>query len=523
MNEFVALFFALEANKSLISKQNLLTSYLKGLPSAQLLFATALFLNRKPKKCASSTDLKEWLKACSDYPDWLISECYHHCGDLAETLNLLIPEGESSWSMSLSETFQFLKELKSLPKEEVKKEVIHAWKFLSSEQRLVFNKLMTGGFRIGVSEQLFISALASSLNVEKSTLITALTGYWNPFTDTIEKLLSQNEQDPSKPYPFCLAYPIENEVSELGDISKWQFEYKWDGIRCQLVKRDSKFYLWSRGEELITDQFPEFVSFQALPDGTVLDGEIIALGDANLPSFSHLQSRLNRKKPSKKLIQSNKASFYVFDLMEWNGQDFRGRDLISRMSTLAALCSSYKEVDITLPQLLNPESWEEVEILRQEAKNLGAEGLMIKRKDSPYSTGRKKGVWFKHKIDPFSIDAVLIYAQKGHGQRSGLYTDYTFALWKDGSLLPFAKSYSGLTKAEINEIDTFIKRNTIEKFGPVRTVQPELVFEISFEGVTRSKRHKSGYSVRFPRITRIRKDLKPEDANSVDDLAMFCK
>lgn len=522
MNEFVALFFALEENRSVNSKLHLLEAYLNKLPSDQLLFATALFLNRRPKKCASSAELKEWLKECTEYPDWLIAECYQHCGDLAETLNLLLPDGDNKWEISLSEIFQFLNELKLLSKEEIKKEVISTWEFLSSDQRLVFNKLLTGGFRIGVSEQLFISALSSFLKVEKSTLITALTGYWNPQTDSVEKLLGHYRQDPSKPYPFCLAHPLANEVSAPGSIADWQFEYKWDGIRCQLVKRAGRYYLWSRGEELITDQFPEFFSFAGLPDGTVLDGEIIAIGDTNLPSFSLLQSRLNRKKPVKKLVQSNPASFYVFDILEWNGQDIRNQDLVSRNKALSTLCSSYEGIDIKLPPILVPQNWDEVEVLRQGAKLLGAEGLMIKRKNSTYSIGRQKGVWYKHKIDPFSIDAVLIYAQKGHGQRSGLYSDYTFALWKEGSLLPFAKAYSGLSKAELKEVDAFIKGNTLDKFGPVRTVQPELVFEISFEGVTLSKRHKSGYSVRFPRITRIRRDLKPEDANSVNDLAQFC-
>ena len=522
MNEFVALFFALEGNRSVISKTNLLEAYLSRLPNDQLLFATALFLNRKPKKCASSTELKEWLKECTEYPDWLIAECYNQCGDLAETLNLLIPDGKGKWKKSLSDIFQLLNELKLLSRDAVKKEVIGAWEFLSSEQRLVFNKLLTGGFRIGVSEQLFMSALASSLKVEKSTLITALTGYWDPQTDTLEKLLGQYNQDPSKPYPFCLAHPLANEVSDLGAITDWQFEYKWDGIRCQLVKRAGKFYLWSRGEELITDQFPEFLSFSALPDGTVLDGEIVAIGHTNLPSFSLLQSRLNVKKPSKKLVQTNPVSFYVFDILERDGEDIRNQNLISRNRTLSILSSTYEEIEIKLPPMVYPQNWDEVEVLRQEANLLGAEGLMIKRKDSTYSIGRQKGVWYKHKIDPFSVDAVLIYAQKGHGQRSGIYSDYTFAVWKDGTLLPFAKAYSGLTKAELKEIDAFIKRNTLEKFGPVRTVQPELVFEISFEGVTRSKRHKSGYSVRFPRISRIRRDLKPVDANSVEDLAQFC-
>ncbi|HSF44424.1 MAG TPA: ATP-dependent DNA ligase, partial [Chitinophagaceae bacterium] len=412
-------------------------------------------------------------------------------------------------------------------KDEIAQEqfVKNSWLKLSKHEKFVFNKLITGNFRIGVSQQMMVNALASALELPASLITHRISGNWDPFTITMSELLGEgtDQLDHSKPYPFYLAYALDGDPEELGDPNEWQAEWKWDGIRGQVIKRDEKLFVWSRGEELITEKFPEFgVLRDLLPEGTVLDGEIICISQENgswrpLP-FALLQTRIGRKNVTKKHLKEFPAGFIVYDLLEYGGIDYRDRPLSERRSLLEKIIEKIKLPVLHASPILPFESWSQLAATRVLARENGSEGVMLKRRPSIYQTGRKRGDWYKWKIDPLTIDGVMIYAQKGHGRRSNLFTDYTFAVRDGDKLVSFAKAYSGLTDKEFAEVDAFVKRNAVEKFGPVRTVKPELVFEIAFEGIAASSRHKSGVALRFPRINRWRKDKPVSEINTLDDL-----
>ena len=305
-------------------------------------------------------------------------------------------------------------------------------------------------------------------------------------------------------------------MTDLGEASEWQAEWKWDGIRSQLICREDQLFVWSRGEELITDKFPEFDAFrEALPPGTVIDGEILPFHNDQPLSFAKLQTRIGRKNLTKKVLKDAPVILMAYDLLEWQGEDIRERPLLERRQLLETLHAQVKEhvPSFWLSTIVESADWKELKALRKDSRTYYAEGFMLKRRSSPYQVGRKRGDWWKWKVEPLTVDAVLINAQKGSGRRAGLFTDYTFAVWDDRvegdrKLVPFTKAYSGLTDQEMRKVDNFVKRNTKEKFGPVRAVTPELVFEIAFEGIQRSTRHKSGVAVRFPRILRQRLDKK---------------
>ena len=346
-------------------------------------------------------------------------------------------------------------------------------------------------------------------------------GNWDPEQISLQELLhpENKEEDYSKPYPFFLAHPIETEFLESSTVSEWIAEWKWDGIRGQLIRRGQQSFIWSRGEELVNDKFPEILEFlDQLPDRTVLDGELLAYQNGTLLPFSLLQTRIGRKTVSKKILQEAPVTFMAFDLLEWEGKDLRNEPLSERKALLEELTLRANHPKFKLSEMLLFDSWEELARVRDNARDLQTEGLMLKKKDSIYETGRKRGAWWKWKLDPLHIDGVLIYAQKGHGKRADLFTDYTFGVWDGEVLVSFAKAYSGLTNAEIREVDAYVKKNTKEKFGPVRTVTPGLVFEIAFEGIQASPRHKSGVALRFPRIARWRKDKTIAQANTLADL-----
>jgi DNA ligase-1 len=358
-----------------------------------------------------------------------------------------------------------------------------------------------------------------------------ISGNWDPMTTNFSDLLSEHAvtTDHSKPYPFYLAYPIEDEVSTLGDPHEWQAEWKWDGIRGQMIKRNNELFVWSRGEELMTEKFPEYHALKNhLPNGVVLDGEILVAKDPSplergrgevfpLP-FALLQTRIGRKNITKKQLTEAPIHFFAYDLLEYEGNDMRETLLVERRILLEKIVKEINHPALLLSPVISFTTWEELTNLRMQSRNIGSEGIMLKRKDSIYQVGRKRGDWWKWKIDPLVIDAVMIYAQKGHGRRSNLYTDYTFAVKDGDKLVSFTKAYSGLTDQEFSQVDSFVKRNSLEKFGPVRTVKPELVFEIAFEGIAASNRHKSGVALRFPRINRWRKDKVVEEINTLDDL-----
>lgn len=521
MKKFAGLFTNLDQSNKTSDKLEALKYYFLEADDSDRIWTLALFTHRRPRRAVNTKLLRAWCGELSGVPDWLFEECYHTVGDLAETISLLLPETEGQQDESLTYWIEFLINLSDLEETEKKEKIIQAWKVLNKEERFVFIKIMTGGFRVGVSQNLVVQAIAEAFGLEKSEVAHRIMGDWSPLKDSFEQLLltESTKSDLSKPYPFYLAHPLDKSLEELGDILEWQIEWKWDGIRGQLIQREQQHFLWSRGEELVTDKFPELAELAlTLPSGTVLDGEILAFRDNKPLPFSILQTRIGRKTLSKKILKDAPVVFMAYDVLEYNNQDIREMPLQERRNVLDNLLASLSHPNILSSPLVKGKSWQEIDQLMATAREMMAEGFMLKHLHSPYEAGRKRGRWWKWKIEPMTIDGVLLYAQKGHGRRADLFTDYTFAVWDEGKLVPFAKAYSGLTDSEIKEVDKFIKQHTLEKFGPVRTVKPFLVFEIAFEGIQESPRHKSGIALRFPRIQRWRKDKKLEEANTLKDL-----
>lgn len=522
MRRFAELINELTSTTKTNDKRDALVRYLGDAPDEDNVWLIALFTGRRPRRVVKTTLMKEWCMEISDIPQWLFDESYQTVGDLGEAISLMLPDAEQEHTdISLNELMHRLQQLQNADDEEKKAFVTDYWQRLSRMECFVFNKLITGGFRIGVSQNIVIQALARHADKEIQEIAHMISGNWEPFTTTYEELIENSDiaTDSSKPYPFFLAYPVEGGVESLGEPNEWQAEWKWDGIRGQLIRREGSVYLWSRGEELITEKFPEIESLlPLLPDGIVLDGEVLSYRDDMPLSFQYLQTRIGRKNVSKKQLEQAPVVFMAYDVLEWEGKDMRGEPLAHRRELLKQLTDNTESPHLIISEEVSFDSWETLHELMPTARERGCEGFMIKRLSSPYQAGRRRGDWWKWKVEPLTIDAVLIYAQKGHGKRSNLYTDYTFAVKDGDKLVPFAKAYSGLTDKEIREVDRFIKKNITEQFGPVRTVKPELVFEIAFEGIAKSGRHKSGVAVRFPRMHRWRQDKKPGDINTLDDL-----
>jgi DNA ligase-1 len=487
----------------------------------------ALFSGRRPKRTIKTSLLINWCLELTGIPEWLFHECYHTVGDLGETLALLVCEnpGERNNTASLHEHMAQLLSLSGNDEQAQAVLVKGNWTRMSREERFVFNKLITGNFRIGVSQQMMINALAESTHLPASLVAHRISGQWDPVDTRFQDLLDADPTsiDISKPYPFYLAYAVDGDPAALGGPAEWQAEWKWDGIRGQVIVRDKKIFIWSRGEELMTEKFPELtVLNERVPEGTVIDGEILCIdahseGWKALP-FALLQTRIGRKNVTRKHLKESPVGFIAYDLLEFGGEDWRERPLAERREKLEIIVKEVEHPLLRISPVLIFDHWDELSLLRQGSRDVGSEGLMLKRKESVYQAGRKRGDWYKWKIDPLTIDGVMIYAQKGHGRRSNLFTDYTFAVRDGERLVSFAKAYSGLTDKEFAEVDAFVKRNAVEKFGPVRTVKPELVFEIAFEGIAASSRHKSGVALRFPRINRWRKDKTVNEINTLDDL-----
>jgi DNA ligase-1 len=485
---------------------------------ADAAWAVYFLCGRKLNRLILARNLRAWAAEMADVPDWLFDECYDAVGDTAETIALLLPPPTIAPEMPLHRWMEeVLLPLAKLPEPDQRESLRASWSQLSPAERFVFNKLVTGNFRVGVSQGLVIRALAEVANLPAAVIAHRLMGQWSATPEFFSSLLAPDsgEADRSQPYPFCLAHPLQVAPETLGAIDDWAAEWKWDGIRAQLIRRGGESYVWSRGEELILDRFPELKPAAAeLPDGTVLDGEILAWRDGVLP-FAELQKRIGRKSVGKKLLADVPVRLVVFDLLEFGGVDLRSQPFRHRRERLTTLIPENVTGVITTAPLVTAASWEELAERRANSRAQQVEGLMLKRHDSAYEVGRVTGSWWKWKIEPYSCDAVLIYAQRGTGRRASLYTDYTFAAWNGGELVPFAKAYSGLSDAEIREVDRFVRQNTLEKFGPVRSVKPLLVFELAFEGIQISKRHKSGLAVRFPRIARWRKDKLPAEADTL--------
>lgn len=523
MKRFASLFLELDRTNKTNAKVGLLKEYFLTAGEADKIWALALFTGRRPSFKVNSRQMRLWACEEAGIPEWLFNECYHNVGDLGETISLVLPEKQDdATERPLAEWFGYLNRLPLMNEDEKRMHITSAWRQLGQHEQFVFNKLLMGSFRIGVSQTLVIRALAETTGLEASIVAHRLMGDWLPQRVSYQQLLfGENRNDnASKPYPFYLAYSLEGDIADLGNPAEWQAEWKWDGIRSQVVYRDGELFTWTRGEELSTEKFPELhVLRNFLPGGTVLDGEIVAYGNDKPMPFSLLQTRIGRKNLTKKALNEVPVGFLAYDILEHEHEDMRNRPLEHRRSLLENIFNRADVPHVRLSPTISFGSWSELKELHPLSRNRNAEGFMLKHRQSTYQVGRKKGGWWKWKVDPLSVDAVLVYAQKGHGRRTELFTDYTFAVWDDeGKLVPFAKAYSGLTDEEIRRVDQFIRRNTIEKFGPVRTVTPGLVFEIGFEGINRSSRHKSGIAVRFPRILRWRSDKQPEDADTLGNL-----
>ena len=523
MRRFASLIETLDSTNKTNAKVGALVQYFKEAPPEDALWAVALLSHRRPSRPVSTTQMRAWAAELVQLPEWLFEETYHIVGDLAETIALLVHQEKMGNTPTLSQCIEEIIAVKSKEESEKKAYIIEQWKSLNTFERFVFNKILTGGFRIGVSQKLMTRALSEAIQIEENILAHRLMGQWSPQQTTFKQLLLEpNPEDQiSQPYPFFLAHALENDFENKFDVTNWRIEHKWDGMRAQLIVRKGNSYLWSRGEELITDKFPELTCLAtALPDGTVLDGEIIPFKEGKIGDFNALQKRIGRKTVTVKLKEEVPVVLMLYDILEWERKDVRVLPLHKRQKYLSALYQQVKNdnLPLLLSEVMTFSSWEEVADERKKATEKRSEGLMLKQKDSPYGVGRKKGNWWKWKSDPKTIDAVLTYAMRGHGRRTNLYTDYTFGLWEKEELVTFAKAYSGLTDSEIKKVDQYVKKNTLDRFGPVRQVKPELVFEIAFEGLAPSSRHKSGVAVRFPRILRWRHDKKSDEANSLEDL-----
>ena len=522
MKDFTALVTQLDQTSSTRAKTNALAAFFAEATSQDRIWTIALLSGRRPKRIVTAGQLRDWAAEAAGLPLWLFEESYAVVGDLAETIALVLPPAQDQHDRSLSEWISFLRDLKDLDEEIKRQEMMTAWNGLGPADRFVLNKLCTGGFRLGVSQKLMTRALAQATGQDEAELAHRLMGAWHPDTHSWADLIEATDPgaERSRPYPFQLAYGLEWPPEDLGPATDWVAERKWDGIRGQLIVRAGQMYLWSRGEELITDRFPEFAPLvSALPDGTVIDGEVLAWDfEKNRPlPFAQLQRRIGRKSVPKSVLREAPCLILAYDLLEMDGDDIRSMLLHQRRTHLEALIPVEGALPLRLSNAL-PADWNIIARTRAQARADGAEGVMLKRAVAPYVGGRKKGDWWKWKLDPLTVDAVMIYAPSGHGRRATLFTDYTFAVWDGDDLVPFAKAYSGLTDAEFRQITTWVRQNTLERFGPVRRVPPEQVFEIAFEGIQASSRHKSGIALRFPRMLRWRQDKPPREAGQLSEL-----
>jgi DNA ligase-1 len=523
LRRFSLLYDEIDRTTSTNAKVAAMARYFASAPQADAAWAVFFLTGRRLKRLIAYASIGEWAIAATGLESWLLAECYAVVGDGAETVALVldqlppaVPEGELTLAEWVTGRVLTLREADSATQQTR----VTAWLgSLDRLQRFILLKLITGEFRVGVSQTLVVRALAQASGLPATTIAARLMGEWAPTADWFQSLLSheQSDEDRSRPFPFYLASPLDEEPASLGDLSDWLVEWKWDGIRAQLVRRAGTVHLWSRGEELITHRFPEIAAASTrLPDGTVLDGEVLAFREGAPLPFSALQQRIGRQKQVAQMARSVPVVFMAYDLLEDEAIDIRPTPLATRRARLMERIG--QEGVLRVSPVVQASSWEALAAHRAESRTLGVEGLMLKRRSSSYGVGRKRGDWWKWKIDPYTIDAVLIYAQPGSGRRASLLTDYTFGVWDGGELVPIAKAYSGLSNEEIDEMDRWIRRHTRERFGPVRHVEPTHVFELGFEGIARSARHRAGIAVRFPRMLRWRRDKRPDEADTLDNV-----
>ncbi|WP_412505305.1 ATP-dependent DNA ligase [Roseovarius sp. SYSU LYC5161] len=523
MKRFAALYTTIDQTTKTGTKTTALARYFHEAPEADKLWTIALFSGRRPRRAITTTRLREWAAERAGIPLWLFEESYSIVGDLAETIALVLPPPTESHDDNLATWIARLRALEGAEDDARRAAILDAWSRLDAQERLVFNKLLTGGFRVGVSRKLMTRALAQATGREEAELAHRLMGDWTPDSTSYRALIESPDAGTnlSRPYPFCLAHGLDDTPPEtLGAPSDWRAEWKWDGIRGQLIVRGGSHFVWSRGEDLMTDRFPELARARDfIPPGTVLDGEIVAWDGTRPLPFNALQKRIGRKMVPRKLLHEAPVILLAYDLLEENSADLRASPFATRRVALDRMLADLPDdAPVRRSPLIAFDDWPSLARTRAAARDNRAEGLMLKRADSPYHAGRKKGDWWKWKLAPLTLDAVMIYAQQGHGRRANLFTDFTFAVWHGEELVPFTKAYSGLTDAEFRNITAWVRKNTLQRFGPVRQVRPEHVFEIAFEGIHESPRHKSGVALRFPRMKRWRHDKAPAEANTLADL-----
>jgi DNA ligase-1 len=539
MHEFARLYNELDATTATLGKLDALKRYFSQAQPANAAWAVYFLAGGKPRQIVSTKLLRQFSTEMSGFPEWLFDECYQAVGDFAETIAHILPPPRHESSNALSVWMEErIIPLRNEKPERIRSALLGYWDELEAQERFLLIKLISGAFRVGVSKLLVIRALSELTGLDIKIIAQRMMGWTDstvqPSAERYTLLIStelgsEHGLQDGQPYPFFLAHPSQVNPQAgsqtLGDIRQWQIEWKYDGIRAQLVQRDGQRWLWSRGEDLITDRFPE-ISSVSLPDGTVMDGEIVIWKNAKPAPFSDLQKRIGRKTLSSKMLSEVPAVFMAFDLLEHEGRDIRNTVQSERRQILEEVVQRIEAPSLLLAPLIQATDWNALSIIRDSSRARAVEGLMLKEINAQYGMGRTKehGIWWKWKIDPYSVDAVLIYAQPGHGRRASLFTDYTFAVWDKGAesgerdLVPFAKAYSGLTDREIAQVDAIIRKTTVEKFGPVRRVTPTMVFEIGFEGIAPSTRHKAGVAVRFPRMLRIREDKKVSEADTLETL-----
>jgi DNA ligase 1 len=529
MREFAKLYYRMDATTKSSEKIEAICDYLKSVSADDAAWGIAILSGHKLRRVAPNKLLRRWVTERAGIPEWLFEETYSWVGDLAETLSAVLPLNSAVTHGSLTDWMDHLQALRSLDEPELMQRLDELIPNTAQEDRFVLMKLFTGTLRVGAAKGLLIKAVSRSYGISVDTVAHRLMGEWVPSKDFFHRLVDSetSDSDISRPFPFALASALDSTLQELGSIDEYQAEWKWDGIRAQLIRRHGLSFLWSRGEERLDGRYPEIESeIDGLPEDCVLDGELLGWKDERPLPFSSLQKRINRKSVGKKLLAEVPVCFMAFDILEYRGDDLRKDSLRDRRAKLLSLFHSESPSNlhaIRCAEVHTAASWSDLESIKNSATLNSVEGLMLKRLDSGYPTGRTRGPWWKWKVDPLTIDAVMIYAQRGHGRRAALYTDYTFALWEQGQLVPFAKAYSGLTDQEIREVDRFVRSNTVETFGPVRSVRPHLVMELAFENVQHSSRHKCGLAVRFPRIVRWRHDKTPVDANQLNDLKQLVR
>jgi DNA ligase-1 len=539
MDRFARLYDAIDQTTSTNAKVSAMAAYFAEAPPADAAWAVFFLTGRRLKRLVPYVAVHDWALAATGLPSWILEECYSVVGDGAETAALVLDQlgtGDSGLGTGDSEPITLARwveeriiPLRGMDPDAQREHVTRWWRPLDRLQRFVLLKMVTGELRVGVSQTLVVRALAHASGLPVATVAARLMGDWTPSADWFATIMAADSTDVdlSRPYPFFLASPLEGDPVSLGDVTDWLLEWKWDGIRAQLVRRGGAVHLWSRGEELITNRFPEITAAAThLPDGTVLDGEVLAYRDGRPLPFSALQQRIGRQKQVAQMARAVPVVFMAYDILEEGGRDIRDLPLSERRARLVRQLAPGSDAGepesgagvLRASPLVTTPSWTELATEREGSRARGVEGLMLKRAASPYGVGRRRGDWWKWKIDPYTIDAVLIYAQPGSGKRASLLTDYTFGVWDEGALVPVAKAYSGLSNEEIAEMDRWIRRHTVERFGPVRHVQPVHVFELGFEAIARSTRHRSGIAVRFPRMLRWRKDKRPEEADTLENV-----